>query len=155
MAGRRSFAAASPAVRVTHPNTTDVLIETYDAPNARWQISYYDSGMRNITSLVTSGTNNECFLRRMNGVVIWSIGVTAFTSAATAFTFPDGFKPINTTLYVPKGYGAGAQDALIDAYNFKIYGTTAVLRYNGSSFGTTDAIPVALPGTNQASAPYA
>ena len=85
--------------RVTHPNTTDTLIEVWDDGAGAWVVSDYDSGWRDVTSLLTNGwsgwvSDPRARIRRIGNVIHFQGHLKG--SAATGndlLTLPTGWRP--------------------------------------------------------------
>lgn len=141
-------------IKITHPNTDDVLIQLWDDDKDRWQRAHYDSGVRNVSSLVINGSVTGAYMRMINGNVTlhlsaWLPGLTGNVIFGTV-PWPPSYQATmmardNTT---PR---LGAIDA---------DGTTRVYNISSSSISlsaswmTTVAIPTSLPGTLVSAAPY-
>lgn len=163
--------AANGKTRVTHPNTDDVLVETWDATQNRWQRTYYDSGWRDITGLVTppSGmTGLNLQLRRVNYTIEyilgWNQNATVPPTPAFTFTVPVGFRfasnlaDLTTAFFSSSGVHSGGVYSLsggdqlafvaIASQNIR-QSFTHSIRVSGDQ-----AIPSSLPGTLSLAAPY-
>lgn len=85
-------------IRVTHPNTDDVLVEVWDAGLGRWQRSYYDSGWRDVLADAAAVANvdlQNLMLRRVGNQCYLRVRMQSSTgdSGGTVYTVPSGFKP--------------------------------------------------------------
>lgn len=167
--------------RVTHPNTDDVLVEVWDATQGRWQVAHYDSGWRNIASLLTTDattkvqTWDSVLLRRVGSRVTLLVRATVGTGTAVGtsdsislLTVPVGWR---FTDYPCPGYlshiSAVGYPCLVDGGSGsglvqvrRPIGTASGQWSNGLldgevSWATSNAIPTSLPGTLVSSAPYA
>jgi hypothetical protein len=161
-------------IRVTHPNTDDVLVQRWDAGKSRWQTVHYDSGERDISALFaafTAGTVQDAvILRRINRTIRiqGKLTSTGAFSGAQAATLPSGFtstKPSRTNIQCRSdgvlsnginqyttigGYFAFNRLPAIATGNADAAGTE--LWIDGVWF-TNDAIPTSLPGTLVSPAP--
>lgn len=153
--------------RVTHPNTDDVLVEVWDSTQGRWQVAHYDSGWRDVATLLTSftGTGDGARLRRVGGTVFLAMRGTfngLSVNVSNFFTQPSGFTSSFNTYGVIGVVTDGAT-----AVRYVDEGATGnILRFRTSitadgvstcgwlSWPTSDAIPTSLPGTLVSSAPY-
>lgn len=144
VAQARALLGIGGSTRITRPNTTDLLVETYDE-TLGWVRSYYDSGVRNMAT-VWERTAGVAWMRRLNDSV--RVSFDAFTSngngylaLASGFGAPDQFmdlvmhdrtSPKMTTIYT----GALILDQAVAWTN--VFGTTG--------WGTTAGVPASLPG---------
>lgn len=145
--------------RVTHPNTTDVLVEVWDVANARWQTTHYDSGWRDISASLTGLASGSCYIRRLNqSVTVSCIGLNKTTGGNLVFyTLPAGFYGENTntqhillftlTPTPYRGYANSSGLGCVFPVATDTYGT---FTYALASGNTT---PASLPGTNYLTAP--
>jgi hypothetical protein len=83
--------------RVTHPNTTDTLIEVWDDGAGAWVVDNYDSGWRDVSSLLVNGwsaSTGYIQLRRIGSTV--RLRCSALKGAASLtdriLTLPTGFQ---------------------------------------------------------------
>jgi hypothetical protein len=164
-------------VRVTHPNTNDVLVEVYDKVSARWQVTHYDSGWRDMSGFLLNGWTGSLHVRRVNQTVTWR----------TTYAGLNGSAASNTTFLDPSANGVGVYFARdIDGFSNEAaclfaYGITGTglgyyytTQWNTPSVRATApfwslaggewsyvvrvagaATPTALPGTLVSAAPYA
>jgi len=146
--------------RVTHPNVDDVLVEVYDDGKGRWQETDYDSGWRDMSSLIASPWTGTCYLRRNSRTITCLIGsAKGATSSVRFMTLPTGFR--TATKAAQAGFSARFRENAMTGtfYDFVAFGealgyqsppgwnnANAVLAV-GMMWETDDGIPSTLPGT--------
>jgi hypothetical protein len=155
-------------IRTSRPNSTDRLVEVWDG--AAWIPTHYDSGWRNIASLLPQGlfgTVNVARLRRVGGAVTFILraeiagGTIAGQAAADLLTLPAGFVPVEYIIrtqtvidVVPAHFvNSSVREVLVLARTTgtNIPGTGGV---GGTViWPTDDPIPTSLPGTLATTAP--
>lgn len=167
--------------RTTHPNTDDVLVEAWDSTQGRWQVAHYDSGWRNVSSLLTADatakvqTWSTVYLRRVGSRVTLLVRATVGTGTAVGTTdsidllsVPVGWRftdypwPGHLAHVAAIGYpclvdgGSGASGLVKVCRPIGAAGNLwASGLLNGEvSWSTSNAIPTSLPGTLVSSAPY-
>jgi hypothetical protein len=142
-----------PLTRITHPNTTDTLIEVYDVPEGAWEVSRYWSGWRDITPAAPTGWTSVSDVRvaRTNDIVtVMFSGVADSSGLGSLVTLPAGFTgltgaphSVGNAINYATGEPCGA--VYIDSASLMVYrgaGTTM----NGSvMFLTDDALPGPAP----------
>ena len=155
--------------RVTHPNTTDTLIEVWDDGAGAWVVSDYDSGWRDVSSLLSNAakfqTWDKVVMRRVGAQVQVTVRATVGTGTAsgttagfTLFTIPTGFVPVEYSSY---GYAqtgfSGLAPNLSSIHNMSTLNVLALgnvsSNWNNFAFGTVtwftgDTLPSSLPGTS-------
>lgn len=153
--------------RTTHPNTDDVLVQAWDSTQGRWQVAHYDSGWRDVATLLTSftGAGDGARLRRVGGTVFLAIRGTfngLSVNVSNFFTQPSGF----TSSFNTYGVIGVVTDGSTAVRHVDEGATGNVLRFRTNitadgvstcgwlSWPTSDAIPTSLPGTLVSSAPY-
>jgi hypothetical protein len=165
--------------RTTHPNVDDVLTETWDASKGRWQETRYDSGWRNVSSLLTAdwaimAGGGYLRLRRVGQRVeltgqLTRVSATAANLSAqlALITLPAGFAPtasaynvIGQALHADATVPGGAlsNQGATDRADVLFPGATTVWAAGQTfmvSMGawTTNARPTSLPGTPHLPAP--
>lgn len=156
--------AANGKTRVTHPNTNDVLVETWDATQNRWQLSHYDTGLRDVTSL-TSPFTGHVYIRRIGYTVYASFEISTNAGGTyDIYDLPSGFRPhmpysgramLRSTV---SGVGANSVQPIWYAPNYRLTMDFAAPASEGLtgglSFDTIDAVPGSLPGSLVSAAPY-
>jgi len=117
--------------QVTHPFTDDVRVQVYDAGKSAWQTSWYDSGKRNVASLLVNGWTGTAVLQRAGMTVRLVLSIShPTTPVATYFnvgTLPAGFA--------------------VTAYGTAVYRNSVTGVYTFGRFGMVES---ALPAANQA-----
>ncbi len=133
--------------RVTHPNTTDTLIEVWDDGAGAWVVQHYDSGWRNVSGLLASGaTADRARVRRLGDRVEWNFANLATAAGQhTVENIPVGFRisGVYGGCYVP--VGASASPIGLTATYHESVG--AVTIYGAYSYLTEVTLPASLPGT--------
>lgn len=158
--------------RVTHPNTDDVLVEEWDDGKGRWQTQHYDSGWRDVTSLIsaagkTKWPNSTMYVRRQNASIqyIFFGGTGSVDGAGTTSVWSTGsqWKPATPGSRGPIGSAINASNGQASPHGY--YGssgginvgttTSSADNIQCSLIAFTDAsIPTTLPGTLVSPAPY-
>lgn len=144
------------STRTTRPNTDDRLVEAWDG--TAWVPVFYDSGLRNITSLATNNWGaGTLFVRRINSTVFLygSIRNNIDASPVTSFlplTFATGFQQASSASICAaynSSTGTTTNTVLGNGSNYQLFGTrTQSQSYVFElTFSTTQVIPTALPGT--------
>lgn len=148
--------------RVTHPNGDDVLVEVWDDGKGRWQRVHYDSGWRNVSSMLVNGWAATHLRLRRQGATVSLMYYALNGASATSDEFitgglPLGFRPDWMRRFVVDLSSADTSFGLIQmnpgpgsvANNQrKITAGRAELRWT-----TDDPIPTSLPGTLVTAAP--
>lgn len=149
--------AGPTTTKVEHPNSVDVAAYTWDAPNNRWQLTHYDSGWRDIASLLRNGWTGTLQLRRIGGAITWRFsGSGAGATANTIFTLPAGWRSIPAFSYAAAGYdgNAGVLVPLSQSWDGNVTCTSrSAIQTHAFTFPADPAIPVGLPGTLISPAP--
>ncbi len=130
-------------------------IFTWDTVNARWQMTYGDTGWRDISSLVASvGTRTVTNIRTRrigNSVhLMQQITDTQTNPAAQLLvTMPTGFGSASTKYFVMGSSSVNLRQLGVSSNSTVTYtGSTDANRYDAEiSWVTTDAWPTTLPGT--------
>ncbi len=123
----------------------------WDTINARAQMVYYDSGWRDISSLLANGWTGQLFVRRTDNVVLLrSAGLSgAGATADTVATLPTGFRSESTINQI---LPANATDATVLRAQMTSAGAIILPRAVATAvsstwpMSTTNALPTALPG---------
>ena len=155
--------------RVTHPNVDDVLVQKWDAGLGRWQTVHYDSGVRDITSLVNAAWTTKTWvrLRRINNTVfVGANNLRGTASWVSPIVVPTGFRCVGHPAEIAGGVfregaatgGMGYHQGYGDEpfkYGGMFSGSwLATYQFNGGiTYPTGDAIPTSLPGTLVTAAP--
>lgn len=165
--------------KVSHPNVDDVLVQRWDSGLGRWQTVHYDSGWRNVSSLMGSNWTAEPgyppLLRRVGNTLFASSGgataLAAWHYSRMLGPLPSGFRvqefssvcqTANDGVIAP-GAIALAVNSGVDLYvnRMSVFTTgnqdaagTQVWLYGAWLIRTGEAIPTSLPGTLVSSAPY-
>lgn len=164
--------------RVTHPNTDDVLVRVWDGDAGRWQTAHYDSGWRDVSSLLNStdwalsDSIGYCRARATYGEVEVIGRLKRVTAGAnrnfrtvmltmpTGFGGPKGYVPtgvfwVSDTLPLGMISDLGAEnrlDANIPGASSGTWGTGDQCSFR-AKFARVSTIPTTLPGTLASSAP--
>lgn len=122
--------------------------------SAWWRLIAYDSGVRNVASLLTNGwaeagSGPVVELRRQNGLVTLTGGIDG--SAKTADTFlatPDGFKPLGFRAMAWVGHNSvnAAVYGDVSSDNVRCFSGIALVRFT-AVWTAAAALPTSLPGT--------
>ena len=131
----------------------------WDANNSRWQMTFGDTGWRDVTGSLESGATAGAWeMRRVNSTVSHRI-YNAENGYAVIYTLPVGFSPLgNTASSVPLSQGDGTTGALVVSgargcslapVGFESYAAAFYV----PTYTTTDAWPTSLPGTAVGSIP--
>jgi len=145
--------------RVTHPNTTDTLIEVWDDGAGAWVVDNYDSGWRDIASLASMpGSATLTLLRvrrtlhRVSFAMYWADSQTN-PSRVAFLTLPAGFRP-PTTSYFSVPYDSNTAGSTM---RYLFVGTNGSMEYGGPtqssgfagshSWDAAATLPSSLPGT--------
>jgi hypothetical protein len=166
-------------IRVTHPNTDDVLVARWDAAKSRWQRTTYDSGWRRVLAWGTDGiptigafpagwkgrTGYAGYVevrRNDSTVKVWinSAAVAVANSSDRLWTATPGFEASKASAVKPVTIFTAANVATL-------FGMTGNLARGGGfstavddyfqqllyEYDTITAIPTSLPGTLITAAP--
>jgi hypothetical protein len=166
-------------IRVTHPNTEDVLVQRWDAAKARWQSVKYDSGWRRVLAWGTDGVPTigsfpagwkgrtgyagYVEVRRTDSTVkVWinSASVAIANSSDRLWTATPGFEATKASAVKPVTIFIAGNIATL-------FGMTGNLSRGGGSstavddyfqqllyeYDTNVATPTTLPGTLSSAAP--
>ncbi len=147
-------------------------IFTWDSVNARWQMTFGDTGWRDVTSLIASAyltdrPDTKLHVRRVGSTVEWNTadvntnGAKALTGVQTMCTIPAGFgthasndlwaRAVMMNIDTPI---LTAWSALNSTNSIRTHNTPAGVRlYGNLSYQTTAAWPTSLPGTAVGSIP--
>ena len=141
--------------RVTHPNSTDTLIEVWDDGAGAWVVAEYDSGWRDVSGLLESGASGVLKVRRAGPqVFLASYNLTSTTNGM--WTVPSGFRPSepgdNKIFPIVKYDGTAGVVSYGSVGTNKIDMSPAGMKGYAAalftwSWQTLDAIPSSLPGT--------
>ncbi len=144
-------------------------IMTWDGVNNRFQLTYGDTGWRNVSALLANGWGGTLLVRRHNGRVSWRTGLGAASldgtsaSAVTAFTMSSidaGFRndasgrrtPVYNSSDTTFTVASIGSDALI----MPAYGAGKKYNFVPEAVYTADnAWPASLPGSASGSIPSA
>jgi hypothetical protein len=156
---------ATTNLRVTHPNTDDVLVETFDTPKNRWQMTHYDSGNRQITTFL-NGWTGQLIVRRINHSVYLGVQLQGAATFANPWVLPLGFRGAQTGFTFN---GVGREANLTGSPVWYVGGFDSLFHYGGLirdnswqagyyfsgsvNFPTDDLIPTSLPGVTWNPAP--
>lgn len=141
----------------------------WDANNSRWQMTYGDTGWRDVTGSIAAGlhaTNPTLvlYVRRHGSLVSWLLFEAAAGTATGLVSIlaavPAGFNQTPTVstyaAYPLMNYATGAitlESVYMSSFDMNTAGWTTI-RHTGSwSYTTTDAWPTTLPGTASGSIP--
>ena len=148
--------------RVTHPNTTDTLIEVWDDGAGAWVVSDYDSGWRDVSSLLDAGfttkrPNGVLYLRRIGDVCeakFAESGVPTASPGAMWTSMPIGFRslPAKATgvlLNADTGAATSASWLITGAVGdlFLTVGWSTAPLLGSLMWTTPKTLPASLPGT--------
>lgn len=140
----------------------------WDTVNNRWQLTYSDTGWRNITASMTAVTNltwTSVMMRRQGTRVDLTLYATTTAAASgSAYTVPTGFRfrpAVIDSAWV--GTRAGATLTNLCNVTTAVGGTSltwnsdalAGTYYVSVSYLTDDAWPASLPGVASGSIPFA
>jgi hypothetical protein len=158
---RRKFSGAWNSWRAYASTRVDQtagrVIYTYDEVNAREQLTWGDTGRRNITSSFPNPVSGAVYLSR-NGMYVnlimadYQDGSAAGTLSTAAGVIPVGFRPQNW-LYQP---APSARLLVIKSDGgLTMNSHSATVWQGGYTWRTEDAWPTTLPGTAVGSIPNA
>ena len=144
----------------------------WDANNSRWQMTYGDTGWRNITAdlagaYTTADPNAEVHIRRVNDRVEIRLarGASGTWTSGTIYTLPDAFRslPARVLGHVAvtglMDYGTAQESAATlwtatSGAGLEANGWSATNDYRGHlTYSTNSAWPTTLPGTAVGSIP--
>ena len=140
----------------------------WDGNNARWQMTYGDTGLRDLTasitgSVQTSNPNLELKVRRVNSRVEWKLSETAPGSGSgtlSLLTADAGFRPAGVTAereaMSSDNTGKPISDSACEVNTtgeVYLYGVIATRLNATVAYETTNAWPTTLPGTASGSIP--
>lgn len=130
-----------------------------------WQMTYGDTGLRNIAASVTGSSIASCYqalIRREGSFVFLYIDYTLTatpTSGHSAYTLPSGFRPQGDPYGLMRAYNAGANPAIVmnsSTGDINVYNGAANAGYKLSgTWPTTNSWPSSLPGSASGSVPTA
>lgn len=127
----------------------------WDTINLRWQMTYGDTGWRQITTLL-NGFTGDISVRRTGYTVECRIQVTAPGSQTTIWTPPTGFNPASPrqVVFSTRNTSSGAISAGMAAADISLYSTPTVSQgiIAGFTYMTYQAWPTVLPGVAWAGA---
>ena len=144
-------------------------IFTWDTVNSRWQMTYGDTGWRDVSALLANGWGGTLLVRRHNGRVSWRTGLGAASldgtsaSAVTAFTMSSidaGFRNDTsgrrTLVYNSSDTTFTVAHVGSDALIMPAYGAGKKYNFVPEAVYTADnAWPASLPGSASGSIPSA
>ena len=135
--------------------TAGIAIYTWDHLAQRDQLTYGDTGWRDVTALIAQGmtSGGTVYVRRNNSLVTFEMNnwAPSASGGVTLLTLPAGFIP-NINLYMPFIHGASRTLRSMFIGNTGSLGinnvATAGETYSASiQWQTNDAWPATLPGT--------
>ena len=144
---------------------------TWDTVNNRWQMTYGDTGWRDVSANLdathlTENPNAKMYLRRVNALVEWhyaQAGTGTTGSVKAVYTFPTGFamsgSGIGTAIAYPTinaATGAMPLEGIyypISSSGLVTASWTAINHSTGGNHVTDQSWPTALPGTAVGSIP--
>jgi hypothetical protein len=133
----------------THPNVDDVLVQVFDHDRGKLQRVWYDSGWRDVRSLLAPNWTpvGPVRLRRVGGTVTlhaWANGAVASTD--TVLTLPSGFRPAADAQYLV-GWGNDAHAVTVPRNGeMQPQAEQSALRWT-LQWSAHPVIPTSLPGT--------
>jgi hypothetical protein len=154
--------------RTSRPNVSDRLLEVWDG--AAWIPVHYDSGQRDISSLITNGWTGRAYIRRIGPMVNLRLDTLVGTAATAMHIIPGASlpAPFRTPVGSPnfvKGLIGTGKNALPTMVISWTYGD-GVYVASGSRTGINDEtweylgpaytvpyVPTSLPGTTVTTAP--
>jgi len=140
----------------------------WDANNSRWQMTFGDTGLRDLTasitgSVQTSNPNLKLKVRRVNSRVEWKLSETAPGSGSgtlSLLTADAGFRPAGVTAereaMSSDNTGKPISDSACEVNTtgeVYLYGVIATRLNATVAYETTNAWPTALPGSAVGSIP--
>lgn len=138
------------AARVTIDNTVGRRAFAWDRGNTRKQQIYGDTGLRDITALMSDGAGGNVYLSRTGNVVQLKMYNRTLTAAANSLTLPSGFWPDISTLWGNPFYPSNAGNRiLISSVTGLVQSfgqSTAAASYFSLSWRTGQPWPTTLPG---------
>ena len=128
----------------------------YSSGSGGWQMSYGDSGWRDVSANINSGngfTGGSVYIRRTGyNIAIAAFGLTrAAGGAGDFYTFPSGFRaelPVYGRSFSNNAWYVNGASSYINMAGTSDSGA-------GCMFGTSDAWPASLPGSASGSIPLA
>ena len=141
--------------RVVEGADTGRAAYVWDQVNGRPQMVYYDSGWRDVSSLLSNGWTGSAYLRRADNIVMLRFESLSGTAATgdTVLTVPAGFRSEST---IQQLLPANSSDATAVRARMTNTGAVTILpRATATavsatwSLSTTNALPTTLPGTAQ------
>ena len=132
----------------------------WDANNSRWQMTYGDTGWRDVSADLINSYTGTVYTRRIGNEIHLAGNITRPPAAASnaSLTLPTGFKSIQSSEHYPyfvtRSSTTGALAAITMDTTIYIYGVDSnVYPIAGCSYLTSDAWPTTLPGTASGSIP--
>ena len=128
----------------------------YSSGSGGWQMSYGDSGWRDVSANINSGngfTGGSVYIRRTGyNIAIAAFGLTrAAGGAGDFYTFPSGFRaafPVYGRSFSNNAWYVNGASSYINMAGTSDSGA-------GCMFGTSNAWPASLPGSASGSIPLA
>lgn len=138
-------------------------IFTWDPINSRWQLTYGDTGTRDVSAGLINSWAGSLYVRRVGWTVnVYGLLTKDSASADAAYLIPTGFRPKwggNTFTWSAWNAAVGSQVAAwVDgsqniAINRAAASTGSGVTRLGTSWETADAWPASLPGSASGSIP--
>lgn len=131
-------------------------IFTWDTVNSRWQLTYGDTGWRNVSAALINGWTGTVYLRRITRTVFMQVeGLDGAAKTNNNFVdLPSGWNSDHARLLF---YTFAPAIVRGDAgpYNLASCVNSTDVHYGNFSWITNDAWPASLPGSASGSIPYA
>ena len=128
----------------------------WDANNARWQMTYGDTGWRDVSADLINSYTGTLYLRRIGNVIHFVGNITRATSNG-ALNIPTGFKPTQDSTRYPQfvsrsGTTGTLTSVMVDAQLY-IYGADSNSYPVSGSYIAGEDWPTTLPGSASGSIP--